>query len=76
MVASLSSGVTARRDEAIVTITVENAFDPDNPPRHDLGFGLPNVRRRLQVRYGPEATFEAGAQGPLYRVILRLPCTA
>jgi two-component system, LytTR family, sensor histidine kinase AlgZ len=69
-------GLTARRDEAIVTITVENAFDPENPPRHDLGFGLSNVRRRLQVRYGPEATFEAGAQGPMYRVILRLPCTA
>jgi two-component system sensor histidine kinase AlgZ len=69
-----SIGLTARRQASGLTITIENAFDPDDPPRHDLGVGLSNVRRRLQVRYGPEAAMEVGAQGSVYRVTLRLPC--
>src|SRR5437763_2220274 len=69
-----SIGLTARRQASGVTITIENAFDPDDPPRPDLGVGLANVRRRLEVRYGAEAAMEAGAQGSVYRVVLRLPC--
>ena len=74
MVEGGSVRLTARRKGAVVTITVENAFDPDDPPRHDLGVGLSNVRRRLQVRYGAEATIEAGPEAGVYRVVVRLPC--
>jgi two-component system, LytTR family, sensor histidine kinase AlgZ len=66
--------LAARRSETGVSITLENAFDPDTPPRRNLGMGLAHVRRRLQVRYGAEAAFDAGAVGALYRVVLRFPC--
>ena len=39
-----------------------------------LGMGLTHVRRRLEVRYGEAATFDARAYGELYRVVLRFPC--
>jgi len=57
-----------------VTILVENAFDPDSAGGRSLGVGLRNVRRRLRVRYGEEAEFQAGPAGDRYRVSLRLPC--
>jgi two-component system sensor histidine kinase AlgZ len=64
----------ARKRGDDVAITLENPFDPDAPPRRDLGLGLAHVRRRLQVRYGDSAAFDAGAEGDLYRVVLRFPC--
>ena len=36
--------------------------------------GLTHVRRRLEVRYGEAATFDARAYGELYRVVLRFSC--
>jgi LytS/YehU family sensor histidine kinase len=66
--------LAARRENGGVAIVVENAFDQETPPRGDLGIGQAHVRKRLQVRYGAEASFEAGAAGDLYRVVLRLPC--
>jgi len=64
----------AHRKGAAVAILVENAFDPESPPGRSLGMGLENVRRRLRLRYGEEAEFEAGPTGGVYRVSLRLPC--
>jgi hypothetical protein len=57
-----------------VSIQIENAFDPDMPEPRSIGLGLGHVRRRLQVRYGGEATFDAGPTDGLYRVMLLLPC--
>ena len=57
-----------------IAITVENAFDPESPARRDLGLGLKHVRRRLEIRYGEGAVFDAGARGEVYRVVLRFPC--
>jgi len=57
-----------------VSITLENAFDSETPARGSMGLGLAHVRRRLQVRYGAEAAFDAGPHGGLYRVVLRFPC--
>jgi hypothetical protein len=64
----------ARRVAGDVAIRLENAFDPEAPPRRDMGVGQSNVRRRLQVRYGDAAMFQAGPEGELYRVELRFPC--
>lgn len=79
-VAGLAEGGTirleARREGGEVTVTIENAFDPEAPRRSSLGLGLKHVERRLRVRYGARAAFEAGAADCVYRVILRLPCEA
>jgi LytS/YehU family sensor histidine kinase len=57
-----------------VVIEVENAFDPENEAPARLGIGLAHVRRRLEVRYGDRARFEAGGRDGVYRVELRFPC--
>ena len=62
------------RAAAEVTVTVENAFDPDMPPPRKNGLGLAHVRRRLQASYGEAASLEAGSVGDAYRVVLRFPC--
>jgi two-component system sensor histidine kinase AlgZ len=62
-----------RLDER-VHVTVENEFDADSPPPNRLGVGLPQVRRRLELRYGGAASMEAGAHEGVYRVELRFPC--
>jgi two-component system, LytTR family, sensor histidine kinase AlgZ len=68
--------LSARRSSAGVTIAVENEYDAegegDTPPR--AGIGLAHVRRRLAVRYGDDASFDAHAEDAIYRVSLRLPC--
>jgi len=56
-----------------LSITVENNFDPEMPPRRGTGTGLRNVRQRLDTRYGGRATFEARKDGDHFRVNLRLP---
>ena len=57
-----------------VRVALENGFDPDAPPPNRLGMGLPQVRRRLELRYGDAASLEAGGRGGVYRVELRFPC--
>jgi LytS/YehU family sensor histidine kinase len=67
--------LAAMRRGDSVAITIENGFDPDAPAER-TGLGLAHVRRRLQVRYGEAAEFDAGPADGLYRVQLRLPCEA
>ena len=64
-----------------VAIDIENEYDADdleeqrataNPVR--TGIGLAHVKRRLAVRYGDDASFDAHAEKATYRVSLRLPC--
>jgi two-component system sensor histidine kinase AlgZ len=66
--------LAAERRGEEVSITLENQFDPESPPRRSSGFGLAHVRRRLEVCYGTGALFDAGPQGEIYRVALRFPC--
>jgi two-component system, LytTR family, sensor histidine kinase AlgZ len=63
----------AHRNNGILSIVVENLFDPDAPPRRRGGVGLANVRQRLEARYGKEATFGATAEGSHFRVAITLP---
>jgi LytS/YehU family sensor histidine kinase len=65
--------LSAERNGAGVHIALENEFDPDAPV-DSLGVGLSHVRRRLQLRYGAAASFEAGAHQGVYRVDLHFPC--
>jgi sensor histidine kinase YesM len=62
------------RADGDVVVEVENAFDPEIEPSARLGLGLAHVRRRLEVRYGERARFEAGGRDGVYRVELRFPC--
>jgi len=39
----------------------------------EVGLGLANVRRRLEGRYGEEATMQVSAEGDCFRVHLSLP---
>ena len=66
--------LAVEQSDGAVSITVENGFDPDMPMPRKLGMGLSHVRRRLEVRYGEQATFDAGVYGRVYRVVLRFPC--
>jgi two-component system sensor histidine kinase AlgZ len=56
-----------------LSISVENNFDPEMPPRRGTGTGLKNVRQRLDTRYGDRATFDARTDGDCFRVTLSLP---
>jgi len=77
-IAGLLEGGTIRiaacREGALVSIVIENAFDPETPAPARMGIGLAHVRRRLCVRYGDRAALEAGPSDGLYRVVLRFPC--
>jgi len=66
--------LAVERSGSAVSITLENGFDPEMPVPRNLGMGLSHVRRRLQVRYGEDASFDAGVYGRTYRVVLRFPC--
>ena len=76
-VAGLIEGGTIRlrvtRAGADVVVQVENEFDPENEPPAKLGIGLAHVERRLAVRYGDRARFQAAARDRVYRVEVRLP---
>ncbi len=69
--------LSARRSGGGVAIDIENEFDaddrPDTAPARP-GIGLAHVKRRLAVRYGDDAMFDAHAENAVYRVSLRLPC--
>jgi sensor histidine kinase YesM len=76
-IAHLVEGGWVRLDvnasDGLLSVVVENLFDPDAPPRRKGGVGLANVRQRLATRYGHLASFEAKADGDRFRVTLSLP---
>lgn len=76
-VAHLVEGGWIRLDvsaaDGALSLVVENVFDPDAPPRRKGGVGLANVRQRLAARYGPQASFEAKANGDRFRVSIKVP---
>jgi two-component system, LytTR family, sensor histidine kinase AlgZ len=76
-IAHLVEGGWVRLDvnasDGLLSVVVENLFDPDAPPRRKGGVGLANVRQRLSARYGHRASFEARANGDCFRVAFSLP---
>jgi two-component sensor histidine kinase len=74
MVEGAEIRMAVTRSSGDVRVTVENAFDPESASGNRLGVGLAHVRRRLEVRYGSRATFEAAARDGIFRVELRFPC--
>ncbi len=77
-VAGLTEGGAIRlkveRSGERVRVEMVNAFDPDATSANRLGMGLAQVRRRLELRYSGDASFQAGAIDGVYRVELSFPC--
>jgi LytS/YehU family sensor histidine kinase len=65
--------MTGERNGQYLKVTVENPFDPDAPVIRKSGFGLVNVKNRLEARYGPAAKLEVQVLEMRYRVVLSLP---
>jgi two-component system, LytTR family, sensor histidine kinase AlgZ len=59
--------------DGVLSIAVENSFDPDSPPRRRGGVGLANVRQRLATRHGNLASFQVKTEGDRYFVAITMP---
>ncbi|MGZ8792780.1 MAG: sensor histidine kinase, partial [Thermoanaerobaculia bacterium] len=68
--------IEAHTDGQRMSISVENPFDPDAPPRPGVGVGLANVRRRLLAGYGDRARVEARRGADHFRVAISMPAEA
>jgi LytS/YehU family sensor histidine kinase len=76
-IATLTEGgeveFSVRKQRDVLHITVENPFDPDAPAAGKTGFGLVNVRNRLQARYGAAGKMDIEIDHHRYRVMLSFP---
>ncbi len=66
--------IAARREGSILHVQIENDVDEDLPAAPGKGIGLANVRQRLAVLYGHEASVNWTREKQLFRVTLALPC--
>jgi LytS/YehU family sensor histidine kinase len=65
--------LAANQNGEILSVRVENNFDPEAPSNRRNGVGLPNIRRRLRARYGSEGTLEVSIANNRFRAELSLP---
>ena len=60
-------------EDGLLSIVMENTYDPEATPQRRSGMGLVNVRRRLEARYGDRAGLRVAAEEHTFRVSLSLP---
>jgi two-component system, LytTR family, sensor histidine kinase AlgZ len=65
--------LAAQRNDDVVSIEVENSFDPETPSPLKTGLGLDNIRQRLNARYGTDASIAVRTDGNRFSVKLKLP---
>jgi hypothetical protein len=65
--------LSAQEKAGVVSIQVENSFDPETPALLKTGLGLDNIRQRLDTRYGAQASIAVKTEGNRFQVSLRLP---
>jgi two-component system sensor histidine kinase AlgZ len=65
--------LAVERQNGRLAIVVENSWDPEAPPHRSGGMGLRNVQRRLEARYGKDASLLVNTEGELFQVRLSLP---
>ncbi len=65
--------VTSERRGDRLAISVRNSCDPDRPRNTGSGIGLANVRGRLELLYGQNASFVTSEEDGSFRVEIRLP---
>lgn len=68
--------LASQAEDGLLSITVENTFDPESTSTRRNGMGLANVRRRLEGRYANEASMRVETQADRFRVELSLPAEA
>jgi two-component system, LytTR family, sensor histidine kinase AlgZ len=76
-IANLPNGgnirLSSQTQDGRLFLSVENTFDPESTSTRRTGMGLVNVRRRLEGRYGGEASMQVTAESDTFRVQLSLP---
>jgi hypothetical protein len=65
--------IDVRRNLAALEIRISNPRDPESSRRRGTGVGLPNVRKRLEVRHGSAAWMEVRRSDTAFDVVLGLP---
>jgi sensor histidine kinase YesM len=66
--------LAASKADGYLTLVVENDYDPAlSKPKRGAGVGLTNIRRRLQLIYGADASCETNGENGVYRATLRMP---
>ena len=68
-----SISLRAQANDGRMSIVVENSFDAENARTRRGGLGLENVRRRLESRYGSDASMRVSADEGHFLVALSLP---
>jgi two-component system sensor histidine kinase AlgZ len=68
--------IGARCGGDLLTVWVENPFDPESENKSGAGVGLANVRRRLENAFGEEASLRSGRSGEIYRAEVVIPTTS
>ncbi len=65
--------IEGRRGVSRLELVIENACDPESPPRRGAGVGLANVKGRLAALYASDADVRVRARADSFRVELSLP---
>lgn len=66
--------IQAQWQEKLLTVTVQNPFDPQTAsPRQGTGFGLSGVRRRLFLLFARTDLLETRAEGELFTTTIKIP---
>ena len=65
--------LSANCHDGTLRIAIENSYDLDSAPPRQNGMGISNVRRRLEARYGSDASMRISAEAERFRVDLALP---
>lgn len=65
--------LSAGCQDGSLRIAIENSYDPDSVSSRRNGMGIPNVRRRLEARYGSDASIRISADAERFRVDIALP---
>ncbi len=66
--------ITAKKDDHLLTISVQNPFDPaTSSSQKGTGFGLTSISRRLYLLYGRNDLLETKAEGALFITTVKIP---
>jgi two-component system LytT family sensor kinase len=66
--------ITAKKEDHLLTISVQNPFDPaTSSTQKGTGFGLNSISRRLYLLYGRNDLLETKAEGNIFITTVKLP---